>query len=743
MADINIDTSPETGLSIGQTISTIVFDPLLPYPFLAIAALIYLVMFIILVKRGKRNLWLRGLIIVGFFIVFLNPINVMQTRKSEKNEILVVLDETQSQKIDQRRAQLLTAFEQIQKDINNNPKLRMQSVRIRHNSLIGEKADEAFEETHLFAGLKDALSNMDKSRLGGIIIISDGQVHDLPESKDDKTDINYAKLLGIDENIPVHALITGSDKEIDRQIIVENTPFYGITGQDAAIDIKILVSPTMPRLPVPVTYTVNGKNPLTRMITPDTVARFELPVEQAGHNIYQFSIPDHPSELSTRNNTKVVTINGVRDRLQVLLISGKPNHGGRMWRDILRSDASVDLVHFTILREPGKFDVAPKEELSLIEFPIKELFETKINNFDLIVFDRYGLIYLLPPNYFDNIHDFVKNGGGLLVSIGPESLDNYSIFDTSVGDALPAERTGEVINERYLPALSRLGLRHPVTAPLKRQGENSTKNDIASSFPLDAAPWFRQIELTPKENAQVVMNGARNSPLLILNRYEKGRVALLASDQLWLWARGFDASGPNRPLLKRSLHWLMKEPDLEENGLQVNVQGKQITLTKRSIDEKEQLITMVLPNGKSSEIRMKPKNGEAAEFVQLVEEAGIYKFFDQQNTVFAVVGNLNSPEMVDLLSTKEKLSSMIYAQGGYIERLESKGVPELRVKDNERSSMSSQSGIGFASAWIGLWDRKAYSVTGTKEAPLIPSMPAFLFLFLGLVCSWVFESRKK
>jgi uncharacterized membrane protein len=416
-----------------------------------------------------------------------------------------------------------------------------------------------------------------------------------------------------------------------------------------------------------------------------------------------------------------------------------------MWRDILRSDASVDLVHFTILREPGKFDVAPKEELSLIEFPIRELFETKINNFDLIVFDRYGLIYLLPPNYFDNIHDFVKNGGGLLVAIGPESLDSYSIFDTSVGEALPAERTGEIIDEKYFPALSRLGQRHPVTAPLNelkspaKVGETST----ATSFALDAAPWYRQIGVTPKENAQVVMNGAGDSPLLILNRYDQGRVALLTSDQLWLWARGHAQGGPDRRLLKRSLHWLMKEPDLEENGLQVSVQGKQITLVKRSIDEKEQLITMTLPDGQTSEIRMRPKNGEAAEYVQIVEEAGIYKFYDNVNTVFAVVGNLNSPEMVDLLSTKDKLYPLISGQRGFIERLESAGIPELRVKDNERASMSSLDGVSFGGAWMGLWDRKAYSVTGTKESPLIPTIPAFIFLFIGLICAWVFESRRK
>lgn len=735
---------PASLSSIGQTITTISFDPLLAPILLGFAAIIYVILFIALVKRGKKNLWLRVLIMAGFFIILYNPITITQTRKSEKNDVLVVLDETQSQNIEQRRAQMMGALEKLRQEIAANPKLHIQVTRIKHNSLLGDDADNSsFEETHLFSGLKEALSNIDKSRLGSIIIITDGQIHDMPHGDEDKI-INYAALLDIDENIPVHALITGSESETDRQIIVENTPFYGITGQSVAIDLKLLVSPALPQTPVPVTYTVNGKNPLTRMIPPGKTSRFELPVEQAGHNIYQFSIPNVKGELSTRNNTKIVTINGVRDRLQVLLISGKPNHGGRMWRDILRSDASVDLVHFTILREPGKFDTTPKEELSLIEFPIKELFETKINNFDLIVFDRYGLIYLLPPAYFDNIHDFVKNGGGLLVSIGPESLNSYSIFDTSVGDALPAERTGDILNERFTPSLSRLGLRHPVTSALNnlrinKKGENTS---TADSFPLDVAPWFRQIDVTPKKDAQVVMNGADNAPLLILNRYEQGRVALLTSEHLWLWARGFEQGGPDRLLLKRSLHWLMKEPDLEENGLQVSVQGKQIKLIKRSTEEKEQLISMTMPNGKTTEIRVKPKNGEAAKFIQQVEEAGIYKFYDGQNTVFAVVGDLNSPEQVDLLSTDKKIYPLIAAQRGFINRIETSNIPALRLKDNARASMSSQNGVSFSGDWMGVWNRKAYSVAGTKETPLIPTIPAFIFLFIGLICAWVIESRR-
>ena len=96
-------------------------------------------------------------------------------------------------------------------------------------------------------------------------------------------------------------------------------------------------------------------------------------------------------------------INGVRDRLRVLLVSGEPHAGERTWRNLLKSDASVDLVHFTILRPPEKQDGVPVDELSLIAFPTRELFIEKIEDFDLIIFDRYRRRGILPSLYLENI----------------------------------------------------------------------------------------------------------------------------------------------------------------------------------------------------------------------------------------------------------------------------------------------------------------------------------------------------
>ncbi len=129
----------------------------------------------------------------------------------------------------------------------------------------------------------------------------------------------------------------------------------------------------------------------------------------------------------------------MRDKLRVLLVSGEPHAGERTWRNLLKSDASVDLVHFTILRPPEKQDGTPINELSLIAFPTRELFQQKIGEFQLIIFDRYARQGVLPIIYFDNITRYVRDGGAVLVAAGPDYASQTSLWRTPLDAILPAE----------------------------------------------------------------------------------------------------------------------------------------------------------------------------------------------------------------------------------------------------------------------------------------------------------------
>ena len=168
------------------------------------------------------------------------------------------------------------------------------------------------------------------------------------------------------------------------------------------------------------------------------------------------------SELTLDNNRALFTINGVRDRLRVLLVSGEPYQGERAWRNLLKSDPAIDLVHFTILRTPQKDDFTPVRELSLIVFPMRELFEQKLKEFDLIIFDRYKSGNLITRDYFRNIAEYVKGGGALLVSVGPVFATQRSLYRTPLGAMLPAAPLGDVLEtplqaqgQRDRPAPSR------------------------------------------------------------------------------------------------------------------------------------------------------------------------------------------------------------------------------------------------------------------------------------------------
>ena len=160
----------------------------------------------------------------------------------------------------------------------------------------------------------------------------------------------------------------------------------------------------------------------------------------------------------------------MRDRLRVLLVSGEPHAGERTWRNLLKSDAAVDLIHFTILRPPDKFDGVPVDELSLIAFPTQELFMERIDDFDLIIFDRYSVRGILPPEYYMNIAQYVEDGGAILVSAGPEMASVESLNLSPLGPILPARPTGRVIDQPFTPRLTADGRRHPVTAGCRRPG---------------------------------------------------------------------------------------------------------------------------------------------------------------------------------------------------------------------------------------------------------------------------------
>ncbi|MCK4711510.1 MAG: hypothetical protein KAT26_01385, partial [Marinosulfonomonas sp.] len=456
----------------------------------------------------------------------------------------------------------------------------------------------------------------------------------------------------------------------------------------------------------------------------------ELPVtlDHGGMNVIQFTVPTGEGELTNRNNVAVVQINGVRDRLRVLLVSGEPHPGERTWRNLLKSDSSVDLVHFTILRPPGKQDGVPVSELSLIAFPVRELFIDKINEFDLIIFDRYKRRGILPGVYLDSVRQYVEDGGALMVAAGPDFASADSIFHSALADILPARPTARVLEEGFKPLLSEVGQRHPVTEGLEAFAPEPAEGEEGPGW----GRWMRLIEVE-EISGNTVMTGIGDRPLLVLDRVGKGRVALLASDQSWLWDRGFEGGGPQLELLRRLAHWMMKEPELEEEALWAEPHGQSMTVIRRTLGEKAGDVEITAPDGTVTVLPLgKTTPGRhVGEFS--ADQIGLFRLSDGERDAVIALGPSAPREFEQTIATGDKLLPVVEPLHGGVFNLED-GMPSVR---NVRAGRPA-AGRG----WLGLTPRAAYL---TADVTITPLMPAWLTLLLAAMLSvgaWLREGRR-
>jgi hypothetical protein len=493
-----------------------------------------------------------------------------------------------------------------------------------------------------------------------------------------------------------------------------------MVGRDVTMRIKLEDPDVAEGTMIPVSMRIDAGELVTLAVPANRSHEIKVPLRHGGETIVELMAEVRPGELGRINNRAVHAINGVRDRLRVLLVSGAPHAGERTWRDLLKADPSVDLVHFTILRPPEKQDGTPIRELSLIAFPIRELFELKLDEFDLIVFDRYRRRGVLPRTYLANIVAYVRKGGAFLEASGPTFATRLSLALSPLGAILPAMPTGEIVERGFRPRVTELGFRHPVTAGLPGGGrlDSNGKRVEKASW----GRWFRLIDAKP-ERGTVLIDGAQERPLLILDRVGEGRVAHLLSDHIWLWSRGFEGGGPQAEMLRRTAHWLMKEPDLEENNLRAVVQGSRIEVIRRSMENALSPVTMTRPDGTTETIALLADGpGRGSAFFE-TDQIGLHAFADGTLVKLAAVGTLNPVEYSDLRTTEAMLKPIADATGGGIHWAAEDGVPNVRRVRVGRSASGRD--------WIGLRINEDYVVTGVSLAPLIPEL-LLLALILGL-----------
>ena len=676
------------------------FSPFVPIWVLAVPAALALALFCGSIWL-RRALWFwRSLGMALFVAALANPLLDFEQRTPIKDVVALVLDESGSQTLAERPAQLAAARAALAAQLAALPDLETRIITYK-----GLEDDG----TVLFKAVRDGLKDISPERLAGLIMVTDGQVHDVP----------LPAALGL--AAPLHVLLTGHTQERDRRIEGLELPKFGIVGKD--VMLKLQVDDSLKDGEAGRLHLRRDGEDMGDFVAPvGRVINIPVRLDHAGSNTVEIALAPVAGELTEINNRLVVTIEGVRDRVKVLLVSGAPNPGERTWRNVLKSDPNVDLVHYTILRFPNRIDDTPVSELSLIGFPMEQLFSQDIEKFDLIILDRYANQAPLPDYYFDNIANYVRRGGALLVAVGPDFADSDGLSQSSLADILPVRPKGAVLVQPFAALLAPLGLKHPLTRDLPD--------------PAQWAPFYRQIDSTPLKGS-VLLSGAQNAPLLVVSHEEKGRVALVLTDQLWLWARGINGGGPHIELLRDISHWLLKEPALEEEALRATAKGQSITIERQSLGDSVPDVHLVAPSGQSQDIALTQDRPGLWRAQVLAKEQGLYRLNDKSLQAFAPVGLTNSVEFANVLSGPEKLAPLAQASGGSVRRLALAPADPVKLPQILRMRPSASYA---GSDYIGLKRNDLSTLTGLTSTPVGLGFPGLLILGGFILLIWLREA---
>jgi hypothetical protein len=685
----------------------IAFAPLVPDDVLWAAVAAALVISLLLVFTRTRGALVRATALALMVLALANPSFTRENREPLTSVVAVVIDKSPSQNFGDRAQQTEQARAALAQRLGQIKGLEVRTVE-------AGQSDGETDGTRLFSALGTTLADVPPDRVAGAIVVTDGRVHDVPAQ---------AAALGF--TAPVHAFITGHKDERDRRVALVTAPRFGIVGQSQTITFRV-EDQGVPQGTAQITVRRDGETIDTRNVAVGQPVDIDVPIPHEGQNIVEIEAAPLSGELTPVNNRAVVAIDGVRDKLRVLLVSGEPNAGERTWRNLLKSDASVDLVHFTILRPPEKQDGTPINELSLIAFPTHELFQQKISQFQLIIFDRYARQGVLPITYFENIARYVHDGGAVLIDAGPDYASQTSLWRTPLDAILPAQPSGQVTEAPFRPQLSEMGKRHPVTRDLPGSNAN----------PPHWSRWFRQVDAKAM-TGMTVMQGANDEPLLVLAREGKGRVALLLSDQIWLWARGYEGGGPHLALLRRLSHWLMKQPELEEEALRLLAHGHELTVERQTMGDSVGEVTVTAPAGAATKVTLQQAEPGLWRSSIKANELGLWRATDGKLTALTNIGPANPREFAEVTSTTDVLGPLTAATGGETLRIAGAfgGMSLPRIIPVRSSSTFHGDG------WIGLKMRDASVVRGIGVLPVFAGFIGLLLLIGSLAATWAREGR--
>ncbi len=680
-----------------------IFEPILAIKHIFIFSIIFIVSLIICKYFKVKNLYLRILTFLVFLIFIFNPKIEKKSAEYYKDVVLVVSDLTQSIVETNKAEEVLSIHEAISNQLTKIDNIEQIDVKITNNN-------EEEIKTSLFVEINNVIKDLKIERLSGIIAITDGQIHDVN---------NYNKLLS---KTPIHFILVGDKNEKDRILKTANVPEYAVLGKKYNVSINILDN--INKKNIKTEFYLNEKLIDTQFLAPNKNHKITLPKLSIGKNIFEVRVEETDIEVSKLNNYKIHEITGIQDKLKVMLISGEPNMGLRNLRNILNSDPNIELLHFTILRPPTKRDLTPVKELSLIPFPTQELFAADISKFNLIIFDQYGLQGILPNKYLDNISNFVISGGALLDIVGRKHLTENSLIYSPIKQILPTNPIESISNGRFRPELTKIGERHPIT--------NKLKNNYLEK------PWGKWANYTKSEliSGKALLHH-KNAPLLVVDNVGKGRVAQILSNESWVWKKSLNDKGPLIELMRNTIHWLLKNPKLEENFFSFYKESNSVKIRLNSIISGDIITTIITPNNKSIDLKLKDAGNGIYEGEFIPQERGKFKIIWKNKSEHFVLNDKNNKEIEEITSSDYKIKN--YMDRNNIDTKnfnivwQDQVIPSiLRIYNNK---------IINGKNWIGILEKNVPKVSETSKQNLFNWYIVLIILVFLIFLSWYKEGK--
>ena len=514
--------------------------------------------------------------VYGLLVFFLLGPALVDTRVTRlRRPLTVFIDSSQSMafpvsakpppegsgksRLDAVRDKLLDPKSPLLQKLSDNYDLRLfrfgtTTEPIAPGSVAGLRATD--QGTRLLELLQSAAR--DAGAQSGIIVFSDGITNG------DKKNLSDSPPLPV----PVFTVGVGeSEGFTDVRIAEVRAPEFAFRGRELKVDVVVQAYGLKGKV-VPL-YFNRGRNLITGRSVSVDADSFEQKITlsftptEIGTHTFSLNIPAQAGEQITQNNQKEFKIDVQRDKIRVLTLSGSPSWDYRFLRMAMKQDPLIELVSFVFLRTPTDTVDVPEDQLSLIPFPIDDIFIEELKNFDVVFFDDFSHRAYFNPVYLEKVRDFVRDGGGLAMIGGSRSFDSGGYADSALRDVLPVELDGKGAyrtQESVRPVLTAAGKVHPITRllPDPRSNEEAWQK----------MPPLTSMNQVHGARGETLLSAGGSGPLLTIGRFGKGRTLALMSDDVWRWnfiAVGNRESPQNHlKLIRQAARWLAHEPSFEQ-----------------------------------------------------------------------------------------------------------------------------------------------------------------------------------